>query len=689
MPHMTQSEWNDKLESCGHNLSNEQIIDLVYKDGPNALWTDIVHQKHLLTEYSVYRYLQSFFSTSIWPDGIGDTEIGQKYHAAYIPFDMSIFQRTMEVCSPSSQNECHTDYCTIPQGGLSSMPELEMYKTGFKTEPRCVANYRTSERAKRLVEMLIQERFQVDEQVMNAFYTMAMIRMLGHKWVLEYTQEGNELVPIANNNPRNMMGGFQYNYLNPLFPQAGNLNNIAPFSFDALERFGRGLVNSRNPNFIAKGKRGEPIYELWHTEDWYRTEVLDNAEYIERMKYTMPSELLTGYSLEGGEQEIIGNFHMKVMPQLPKFTESSEGGLTVVQPLKEVAVDFGSEAIHNFAQWDNAPFLLTVAISSQIGEILSRPAITTGVEGLPIMPITGNGEWMYRNDYDKECNEDLNMPHMRKRYEMGFKLKNPEAGWGFISRAKKFRWKPINACDMRDIFKLKPSKQDCSILTIGCNPKNTLAENNIMESNGSRKVLCSGEVCGDDTIYRVSFRKENQDSIAPNQSPLGGCGCGDTVNVYINNGATGQPLLVATGGQDPVVEGKIIEIFRPNNVSPRWSALIQLEDPLVDGYCIGSVACPAGEEESVIVACNGPADNEDLIAGQISVILSKPLACAQSAGADANIAYYDADGELIADEDIDVTIVSYDPVLNKYVFSAVGLDCSGPEGACKAVVTCA
>jgi hypothetical protein len=685
MPHQTQADFQAALEACGgQTLTDQAVIDLIYADGPNALWSDIVHQKHMLTEYSVYRYLQSFFETNVWPDGIGATEIGQQYHAAYIPFDMSIFQRTMEVCNISSQNECHTDYCEIPQGGISNMPELEMYKTGFKTQPRCVADYRTSSRAKRLAEMIIDERFQVDEQVMNAFYTMAMIRMLGHKWVLEYTQDANgNIIPVTNTNPRNMMSGFQYSYLNPLFPQASNLNNIAPFSFDMLERFGRGLVNSRNPNYVSRGPRGEPIFELWHTEDWYRTEVLDNGDYIERMKYHMKSELLRGYTLEGGDQEIIGNFHMRVMPQLPKFAESTQGGLTVVQPLTQVAVDQGSQAIHNFAQWDNAPFLMTIAISNQIGEILSRPAISTGLEGMPIMPITGSGEWVYRNDYDKDCNEDLNKPHMRKRYEMGFRLKNPEAGWGFLSRAKKFRWNPINTCDMRDVFAITPSTQDCSILTIGCNPKNTQVDNNIMSSNGARKVICSSETCGDDTIVRITIRKENQDSVAPNQSPFGTCGCGDNINLYINAEATGQPLLVATGGQNPVVTGEIIEIFRPNNVAPHWSALVKLGSAIVSGYCIGAAACAEGVTEVTIVACNITDDDE------ISVILSHPLACAQSAGADANIAYYDVDGEEIEGEDIDVTIVSFDPLTNKYVFTGTGLDCDGPTGACKAVVTCA
>lgn len=672
MPHLTQSEWLAQLNECGGDLSQEDVINLVYKDGPNALWTDTVFQNHMLNQYSLYRYLTTFFSHRVWEDWKGEQELGRVYHAAHLPFDFSVFQRSMQICSPASLNECHTDYCEIPQGGISAIPQLEMWKTGMKTKPMCIANIRTSQQAKEIAKFIVDERFQVDEHVMNIFYTLALIRMLGHKWVLEYTQDANgNIIPVPSANPYNALGGFRYNYMNPLFPQAGNLNNVMPFTFDALDRFGRGLVNSRNPNFVARGPRGEPIFELWHPEDWYRQEVLDNPEYIERCKYFMKSELLPGYTLEGGEQEIVGNFKMKLVPNLPKFTESTDGGLTVVQPLRSVDVDSGTRAIHNFAEWDNAPFLLVIAVSNQIGEILTRPALTTGIEGMPILPINGgNSEWQYRNDYDKECNEDLNKPHFRKRYEMGFRMKNPDAGWGFLSRAKNFRLKPINTCDLRPIFKINPASQDCSILTIGCNPNNDLADRNILES-GERRVKCGGTVCGKPEIWRLEVRHENQDSIAPGQSPIGPCECGDDINVYINN---------AAGVNVGTAQATVIEIFRPTVVNPNWSALVELAAPLSDGQCIGAIACTDGVDEVTIVHCNAGAAN------QIKAILSGPLEC--GVGDTVVFTYYDAEGETVGEAITAINVVSYDPETGVYVFGKSAITCALPEGACKVVVTC-
>lgn len=679
MSAMTKAAWLQAVEDCGGDLSQDDLINLVFKDGPNALWTETVMEKHLGQQYSLYRYLTSFFPHRVWNDWNGITELGRVYHAAYLPFDLSIFQRSMQVCDPMSMNECHTDYCEVPRGGVSAIPELEMYKTGFKTKPLCIANIRTSMQAKQIAKFIVDERFQVDESVMNAFYTMALIRMLGHKWVLEYTTDGNgNLVPVTNNSPYNMMGGYQYSYMNPLFPQVGNVQNIAPFTFDMLDRFGRGLTNSRNNNFVARGPRSEPIFELWHTEDWYRNEVLDNPEYIEKNKFFMKSELLRGYTLEGGDQEVIGNFKMRVQPNLPKFAESSQGGLAVVQPLTEVAVDSGNRALHNFAEWDNAPFLLTIAVGNGVGEILTRPALTVGIEGQAILPITGNGPWQYRNDYDKECNEDLNMPHFRKRYEMGFRMRNPDAGWGFISRAKKFRQKPINTCDLRDVFTITPKTQDCSILTIGCNPTNTRVANNIIGS-GARKVMCNSQACGKSTIWRLSIRKENQDSIAPNQSPIGPCECGDSIMVFIGD-ADGDITKQATA--------TVIDIFRPNSTNPNWTMLVELEAPLSAGECINNVAClgDAPANLSGVVYCADDADDDTLDSDQVRFVLDSPLPCA--VGSAVTIEYFDADGVSLGT--VAGTIVSVNPDTLVYIIesAAPSFGCSMYEDQCTVKVSC-
>lgn len=675
---MTKTEWLQQLNECNGDLSQDQLINLVFKDSPNALWTDVTHQMHVGKKFSMYRYLTSLFPTRVWQDWQGTVELGSEYHAAYIPFDLSIFQRASEVCSPDSMSECHTDYCEVPRGGITHMPQLEMYKTGFKTKPMCIANIRTSAQAKRMAEFIVNERFNVEENVMNMFYVMALIKMLGHKWVLEYDSDG---APVVNNNPYNFMQAYRYSYMESLFPMIGDINKIGPLTLETLDLLGRNLTDSRNENYTGIGPRGEPIFELWHGSDWYNQEILDNPQYIERVKYMMETKLLNGYTNEPGKKEVVGNFSMKVMPNLPRFTESTQGGITIVQPMREVEVDSGNRAVFNYAEYGNAPFLLTVVLGSGIGEILTRPAINTGIEGKPILPITGNpgDPWQYRNDYDKQCNEDLNMPHFRKRFEMGFRMKNADAGWGFISRAKKFRTKPINTCDLRDIFRITPSTQACdSIVTIGCNPTNDRVSNNIITSSNVRRIACNGQACGVDTIWRLEFRNDNKDAIAKDWSPLGACGCGDTITAFI---ADADGTIV---GQQTAT---VVEIFRPNVVNPRYSILVQLEQALTAGYCINSVACMDDSPGSAnVIHCYDNNDDDAIELGTVKFVLDSPLSC--GVDADVQIEYFDKDGTSLGT--VDGTISSVNPNTLVYVIASDEVDfgCQMFDNQCTVVISC-
>lgn len=683
MPHLTEDEWIEQVEDCGDDMSRDQIINLVFKDGPNALWSEKVDQMKVMYD-SMYKYLTGLFPVREWKDWNGTTELGRVYHSAHIPFDMGIFQRSMEICSPGSANECHTDYCEIPQGGISAIPELEMYKTGFKTRRMCIANIRTSMQAKQIAEMIVKERFSVDEQVMNIFYTMALIRMTGHKWALEVEDDGSgNIVPIENYSPYNALQGYRYSYMNPLYPQVGNPNNIMPVDLSFLDNFGSALTDSRNPNFISKGQRGEPLFEFWYPEDWYKREILDNPENIERSKYTQKVPMLNGSVYEDQERHTIGNFIMRSVPALPRFAESTEGGLAVVQGRKDVEVDSGVQSVYDFREYRNAPFFLVQAIGKGAGEILSRPVISTGIEGMPIHPISGKGEWEYRNDYDKECNEDLNMPHFRKRYEMGFRMLNPDASWGMIARAKKIRLRAPNTCDLQPVFKIVPKTQNCSILTIGCNPNNDKVSNNITASSNVRKVKCSTKSCGDaaNLHYMVSIRKENQDSIAPNQSPLGACVCGSTIQVHLNDDDSGETTKVRAA--------TIVEIFRPNVVNPSWTVLIKLASALAGDECIAYIGCPdATPTYGTVLSCADSTDDDSIPAEAIKVVLDSSLNC--NVGATVNVGFYDEEGTIISTA-ISGTITSVNPDTLTYLIQTTEDDfgCSFRDGAVSIRVTCA
>lgn len=682
MPHLTKAQWQAQIDECGGELSQDDLINLIFKEGPNALWSDVVKEKHV-SVYGVYEYLTRLFPTRVWNDWIGTDEFQRTYYSPFIPFDMGIFQRSMLICDPANMNECHTDYCSIPKGGIQNMPPPEMYKTGFKTEPMCIANIRTSRSAKDIALKIINERFAVDEQVMNAFFTMAVIRMMGHKWILEYElNSSGEPVPVTSGNPYNILGGYRYNFMHPLFPQVGNIANVMPLDIRFLQMFGSALTNSRNQNFVAKGSRGEPIFELWIADDVYRQEVLDNPEFIEANKKYMPEGQILpfsrGYTLEAPDREVIGNFALRMMPQLPRFAESTEGGLAVIQQYNSIPIDHGTRPYHNFREWDNAPFLLTLAIGKGAGEILTRPSLTTGIEGRPIMPIEGNGEWVYRNDYDKDCNEDLNKPHFRKRYEMGFRMLDPDAGWAFLHRAKKFRLRPFNACDLRDTFVITPQTQDCSILTIGCNPLNERVSNNIIEGSNARKLVCESVICGDDTIWRLTFRRENWDAITPDQNPMYSCVCGDDVTLLV--GGDGE-------GVTSQVQGELIEYLRPNLITPHPVWYVKLDAPLDAGDCIKAVVCQ--DETPTVGNVVGCFDNEtipELGTTKLKVALDSLLSC--DVGDTVTVTWYDAENVSLGTKS--ATISAFDP--NTFIYeltSTAPFECDAFEGQVRMTVTCA
>lgn len=660
---MTQDQWLTAVNNCGGDVSQDEIINLVYGDGPLGLWQDTVKQM-MVTRDNLYNYLTGFFPTREWKDWQGVTEMGKIYHPAYIPFDLSIFQRSMQICSPGSMNECHTNYCEVPKGGVSNLPEIEMYRTGFKTQPMCMNNIRTSLIAKQFAEYIVNERYQVEEQVMDMFYTMAMLRMIGHKWTLEFQSDGQGgMEPVPNSNPYNMLQGFRYNYMNTLFPSAGNLENIMPFDFTVMDIFGRALSSSRNPNFIAKGPRNEPIYEMWHTGDWYRQEMLDNPEYVERMKYTKPTELLPGYAMagDGTVKEIIGNFSMREVSALPKFAESTEGGLTVVQQKRNVAVDQGNRAIHNYREYDNAPFGLAVMIGKEVGEILTRPAINVGIEGKPIQPITGDGDWVYWNEYDKECNAEKNMPYFKRRFEMGFRPKNPDASWGFLHRTKKFRLRPITTCNLNPVFKVAPVSSSCTIVTIGANPLNKPLSNNIMDRTaGVRQVICSAQQCGNTLNYRLTVQRETFDAIAPDQNPLQNCACGDTIQIVIGD---------SDGDSAKIRDATIIDYLRPNINQPNPVFIVTIASALSANEEIQAISCKdATPTSGTVVDCADENDDESIPINHVRVTLDS-LVDGKNVGSSGTLTFYDANNTSLGT--VAVTVVSIDPKTATYELSSV------------------
>ena len=633
--------------------------------------------------YDGFGYFSNFFPVQTWADGEGQTELREVYHSPRIPYSFNYFMRTMQVCDPNTANECVTQYCDIPEGGISNLPQLEMYRWGLKTHRECIANIRHIRDFGAWSKRLVATRFYVEQQIMQMFYTLAAIRTCGHKMVLETARDAaGDLQPLTATSNRNPLGGYSHSYQEPLFPSVANPENIVPLSIDILEQLARRWALFCNDNHVARGPRGEKIWEFWYPDDWYKTEGIDNPDIMEKLKLTMPNRLFAGYNPEGnGEREVIGNWAMRPMPGLPRFGVGCDGGLVPIDMHVEEDIEVGKEAIES-TDWQNAPILMAMAPSPTMGTIMVRPDLTTDARGNSIMPIMGNGNWMIRNEYDATCNPELNMPYHQKRFEMGFRLEDPNAAIGFLFRARKFRLRGINECDFADMIQVGPKDTLCPAAErIGCQDNRRLHGESITQLDTSHYVLCHTVSCGasgvgGESTYQVELEwKGNR----PGFNHLN-CACGSTVSIAVYD-CNGDFLRV----QDAVVQDML-----PHGTSPRpiiWLRTVTLGTDDCD-ECIKGIMCQDADPLVATVTYSWDTDDKpdcDAFAG-IFWHLSSTINC--NVGDNVTLSYIDALGaEIVA---VVGTIAEASPETQTYrITSGDGnYTKAGPTGTDSITITC-
>lgn len=673
---MTNAEYKALLQGCNFR-DPDQVSKLVTSSYTEVRFNQKVMERQLSNPAGASNYFGGFFGTETWPDGQGQTMEREFRTDPYLPVTFSHFVQTMQVCDPNLANECLTDYCEIPEGGRGSLGHPVMFKAGFKTPRDCIANIRHIAHFMEWARFAVSGREKVDEQITNLFGTFAVLRTLGHKFVLQAERDENgELVPIANNNPRNPLGMFAYNYSSELFPRASNLNNIVPLSVDILQQLARRWGHFPEGNAVGSGPRNEPIYEFWYPDDWYLDTVINNPDYMEKLKITMPAKMFAGYTTNPANREIIENWAMRSMPWLPRFTQSTEGGLIMVDTHEAVPIEVNNEYIGS-REFLNAPFGLAVLPTPNQGTFLVRPALTQSGAGLPIMPITGDGGWKIRNDYDKECNPELNMPYSQKRFEMGF-MPNSPAGTGFIYRRRKLRMQPVNPCDFMPIFQKEPNTVNCELTTIGCEDNKRRVSDNIMEEGSFTWVKCSSTACGNaDTgpqHYGITVTREAGDK--PDRNFLG-CECGDTVMLAIHD-------------EDGKYVRQVPAVL--TDTRNRWPhdyywVTIQETDMLEDGECIKGIMCSDGTplQGNVIDAWDNTMEGHEDIVG-VLFFTESPLDCEN--GANIKVTYFDSENKTIgsatgvlaesAAERNEYRVTGSGVLANKYENQAsIGISCAG------------
>jgi len=681
MANITEEEFQDILENCNWK-DNGEVSKLVTASYTNVKFNEQVIEKHVLNPVGAMNYFEGFFGTDIWPDGQGTDEIREFATDPYIPYSYEHFIRRMQICDPSLANECDMDYCQIPEGGRGTLPGIEMYAWGFQTQRDCIKNIRSIRDFQYWAGRVIAAREAVDNQVMNMFYSLAAIRTAGHKVVLQGKRDENgRLVPIASSNPRNALRAFSYNYMEKLFPAVTNPNDIMPLSLSVLDRLARTWTNMGGigcPKPVATGDRGQFVWEIWYGDDFYGEHYYNNADYFEKIKMTMPAKMFAGYSLfDTQTREVLGNWVAKPVYNLPRFTESTEGGIIPVDSHENVPIEVGYEPVMS-EDWENAAFGLFLIPSAKQGSILKRPILTKSGQGIPIMP-TGDGQWRIRNDFDKACNYHRNKPYSEKDYEMGFRMDNPDGGYAGIYRRRVFRIDPANECNLAPIIPKAPTDLQCDIVTIGCGDNKKRHQASITQTDFSKAVLCTAIPCGtpgDNAapyLYRVKIEREgnkvNFDSL--------GCVCGSTITILINdgNGAFARQ-------QDAVLKDNSLAY-------PYGYYWIELTTKLADGECIKGIICQDDTPDlgNVVDGWDNTMEGfEDIADATVRFLLDSALECDD--GDDVVIRYYDENNTLL--DTVNGTISIADPAHYLYDITSAEPDWvyNFKENQVKITVTC-
>lgn len=647
---MTSQEYLDALEACNWHDPAERN-KLVTSSYTNVKFSEKVLQKELRNELGAFNYFGALFGTEVWQDGQGMDEVREFYVPPHVPYSFAYFVRQMQICDPNLADECRRDRCQVPQGGRGTLPGMQFFKWGFETPRDCIASIRSIRQFREWSLKIIDGRDKIDEQVKNIFYTMAGLYLSGNKVVLQGYRENGLLKLVPSNNPRNPFRGGLYNYMEEKFPQPTNLQDLLPLTSEMMEVAARFWSLEGAQYKTTTGKRGEPIFEVWTPDDLYRNEFLENPDRQKQIVTTMPTSMFPGWTLQPGEREVIGNFAPKVMPWLPRFAPTNTGKIIPVDNKVGVDIEVGKEYLTSL-DFENAPIGVANIINGKLGTIMSRPTLTTSGAGFPIKPISMDSGWVIRNDYDKECNPDLNMPFSQRDYEMGYRLDDPNAGTAILFRRQVFNMRPINDCDLAPIFYVEEAPVDCALTNIGCSGNKKRENNSIVDPYNVKYVHCTEASCsnpdtGSPYLYIIKIdRRANQ----PGYDSLG-CTCGDALKLYVYD---------ENGEFDREVAGVLVDTKQAYPYARYYVSTLAV---LAEGECIKGIAC--GDDTPL----QGEAiDVYDLEDGDVVFTLSSSIGC-DSVGDDVQVRFYDEDRNVIG-APVAASIVAFNPETLTYTLTS-------------------
>lgn len=517
---------------------------------------------------NVLGYWTGLFGTEQFPNGQGVSLKTEVYHVPQLQPSLARFKKLLQPTDYTDITRCNPCREELPTGGYSTM-DIELFHHHIRTQPFCVENIKYIRDWVNYMDMVIADQKSFDTQIMHEFILAMVIRTAGNKILLESGHSG------AGASNRNILPDYPMSYRDKYFPNVEDPDAIEPFDLSTAEELQFELTERGNTGgAVGFDPSGSPIFEFITSSDWYRNNVLRNQEYAEKVKYVMPQMLFRGFSLNS--VDTYNGLRAKVMPWLPRFADSTTGGITIVPFHTNEAVEIGNEAISN-ADYRYAPYEIIYQVSPNQFNLLSHTPPGQS-QGIPVESVISDRPWYAWNEYDKECNPEKNMPFWKRDYASGVAPKKPDESTLILARRQIFRKSPKNNCDVYDRLSVTPVTADCTIADCG---QEIALQDSItsLDTVPTYAVVKRSIACGDPTflILEVEHRDKLPEFVI--------AACGATVALNLSDGST--------------INGTVIDT---SNVNPFRNYYIQIAelDALDDGVCVVSieVADPGSDSNS-------------------------------------------------------------------------------------------
>lgn len=647
---LSQQQWLDYAENC--DLASEDgNIRLLMSEHTPAIINPMINKR--MGKERNCQYFMNMFESAVQPDGQSFDEINHVYHPNYTPKSFSFLTKTQQPCDPLSTNACDRNYCEVPSGGKSSLPQGGFFSWGLKTKPYCLQNFRHLPRFMEWLGKESEDRARTSMTLLELFYLQVFFLTAGHKIVLEGKKQTNgSYTPYPSADPRNPLSGYKYNWMSQYFPAVDDPNNILPLDVSTLQRLARGWSENTNAAPIAFNGEGSGLYNLWIGDDW-RTQEVDRFEDFAKLFMSVPNtQMLEGYRFEEGMKTAFSRFLIESRFNLPRFAvDEATGGIVMVQDMVGIDAEVGSEYIRN-PDWMDAPFRLAVSPTRDQATILTRPPLAVHGNGAPIPVIPAFGGWKIKNEYDKVCNPDRLLPHWESWNEVGYRPKNPDGSLAIMYRARTFLNAPQNFCDLAPVFEVETPAACDNFTNIGCENKRVMQNSVTALSVGQYDIRCSAVSCGDANTYRIKMERLEPLNAGSQAIP---CECGSNITVLIadDEGAVReqQAVLINTDWGYPYGE-----------------YYIQFAAPLNAGDCIRSVRCNDMVTPNLALVRNCLQVSTGVVKYAVDALMT-----GVEVGDDVIIRFYDSNGAQLGTQNGEVTIINTS--LYHYTVTGMGLVC--------------